>query len=203
MFGGFGYAIPQFGEPLPIITRPWWIDNFDDWVSDILQDWYDVAAPNWYVESPVDWKNSTIQVGIRMRAAATWSAGSYPTEFDFTTTPIGSIFSFVRAVIGPDGRFGIGNMTTADTAGQLDVRQQSSAGAIPVLRLEQDDVSEEFLRLIGQSTTDASQSLVDAADMPTPGTIVGWFKVYIEDEQATNPIPDGVYYVPFYSAPTV
>lgn len=92
--------------------------------------------------------------------------------------------------------------TGISPTGTLHVDQSSAAGAKPVITLDQGDLSEEFIRLIGQSTTDATQSLVDAADLTTPGSIVGWFKVYIQDDQGAGPITDGVYYVPFYSAPT-
>lgn len=98
-----------------------------------------------------------------------------------------------------DGATGIGGTSPA---AQLHVDQSSSSGAKPVLTVDQADVSEEFIRFIGTSTTDASQSLVDAADMEDPGSIVGWLKIYVQDDQGTNPITDGAYYIPFYSAPT-
>ena len=44
--------------------------------------------------------------------------------------------------------------------------------------------------------------LVDAADFTTPGAIKGWLKISIQDDQATNPIVDGDYYIPFYAVPT-
>lgn len=97
------------------------------------------------------------------------------------------------------GNVGIG---TTDTAAQLHIDQASTGGAIPVITLDQGDLSEEFIRFIGQSAADASQSLVDAVDLTTPGSIVGWFKVYIQDDAGSGPITDGVYYVPFYSAPS-
>ena len=99
----------------------------------------------------------------------------------------------------PNGRVGIGQ--TAPAA-QLHVDQSSTTGAVPVLTLDQADVSEEFLRLIGTSAADASQSLVDAADMTTPGSIVGWIRVYIQDDAASGAIVDGYYFVPVYAAPT-
>jgi hypothetical protein len=86
--------------------------------------------------------------------------------------------------------------------GKLHIDQTETSGAKPVLTLDQGDVSEEFIKLIGESAADDSQSLIDAADLTTPGTLTGWIKVYIEDVQATNPITDGFYYVPFYTAPT-
>lgn len=97
------------------------------------------------------------------------------------------------------GNLGVGNYVTAAKA---HIDQNSATGAIPVLLLDQADVSEPFIKLIGESTTDASQSLIDAANLATPGAIVGWAKIYVEDVQATGPITDGVYWVPFYAAPT-
>lgn len=105
------------------------------------------------------------------------------------------------------GSLAVGNGATGDAAGkltlaQMDVNQASTTAAVPVLTVQQADVSEEFMRFIGTSTTDSSQSLVDAANMTTTGSIMGWLKIYVQDDQATNPITDGFYYVPFYSAPT-
>lgn len=96
-------------------------------------------------------------------------------------------------------QIGIGK---SSPAAKLHIDQFNTTGAMPVLTLDQADVSEEFIRFIGTSTTDASQSIVDAADMEDPGAIVGWLKIYVKDDQATNGITDGYYYVPFYAAPT-
>lgn len=91
----------------------------------------------------------------------------------------------------------------AAPAAKLDVDQASSTGAKPVLRLDQADIDQEFLKLVGSSEdSTADRSLVDVADMTTAGALVGWFQVYVEDVQATNPIADSVYYVPFYAAPS-
>lgn len=98
------------------------------------------------------------------------------------------------------GNLGVGAVVTP--AGKVHIDQSSSTGALPVLVIDQADVSEEFIKFIGSSTIDASQSLVDAADMTTPGAIVGWIKIYVQDDQATDPITDGYYFVPFYSSPT-
>lgn len=111
------------------------------------------------------------------------------------TTVIGNTSTTLTRLYGK-----IGNVDAPGA--QLHVDQASSTGAVPVLTVDQADVSEEFIRFIGTSTTDASQSLVDAADMEDPGAIVGWLKIYVQDDQGTNPITDGAYYVPFYSAPT-
>ena len=98
-----------------------------------------------------------------------------------------------------NGRVGMG--VTAPLA-KLHIDQASSSGAVPVLILDQGDVSEEFERYIGTSAADNSQSLVDAADLTTPGAIVGWRKVYVQDDAGAGDITDGVYYIPFYATPT-
>lgn len=98
------------------------------------------------------------------------------------------------------GYVGIG---TASPASRLHVRQDSTSGATPVLTLEQLDVSEEFVRFVGESAAPGTgRSLVDAADHSTPGSIVGWIRIYVQDDQDTGPITDGVYFVPFYTEPT-
>lgn len=107
-----------------------------------------------------------------------------------------------RMRVEAGGSVEIATSPSGAAAGKLHVNQESATGAIPVLALDQNDLSEEFIRLIGESAVDASQSLVDAADLTTPGAIQGWFKVYVQDDAGTGPITDGVYYVPFYSAPT-
>jgi hypothetical protein len=96
---------------------------------------------------------------------------------------------------------GVG-VATGSITGKTHISQASTTGAKPVLTLTQKDLSEEFIRLVGESGTDASQSFVDAVDMPTPGTIQGWIRVYVQDDKASGAITDGIYYVPFYSAPS-
>ena len=80
--------------------------------------------------------------------------------------------------------------------------QEDTAGAVPVIELEQADIDEDFFKFTGTSDTSADRALVDAANFTTPGSIVGWLKISIVDEQGTAPITDGDYYIPFYSAPT-
>ncbi len=87
--------------------------------------------------------------------------------------------------------------------GALDVDQPSTSGALPVITLDQADVDEDFFKFTGTSDTDVDRALVDAVNFTTPGTITGWLKVNIQDEQGTDPITDGDYYIPFYTAPTV
>jgi len=85
---------------------------------------------------------------------------------------------------------------------KLHVDQSVSDAAIPVLTVDQADVSEEFIKFIGTSAGDNTQSLVDAADLTTPGSIVGWLRIYVQDDAGAGDIADGVYFVPFYSTPT-
>ena len=71
------------------------------------------------------------------------------------------------------------------------------------IKLTQGDVDEDYFEFIGTSGTVVGAALVDAVNFSTPGAIVGWFKCRVQDDQATDPIPDGDYYMPFYAAPTV
>jgi len=87
-------------------------------------------------------------------------------------------------------------------SGTLHVDQTSASGAMPVLVLDQADVDEDYIKIIGTSDTNVDRALVDAADFTTPGAITGWIKINVQDDQATNPIADGDYYIPFYAAPS-
>ncbi len=82
------------------------------------------------------------------------------------------------------------------------IDQLSTTEAAPVLTLDQADVDEDFFQFIGTSDTNVDRALVDAVNFTTPGAIVGWLKVNVQDDQGTDPIVDGDYYVPFYAAPT-
>ena len=82
------------------------------------------------------------------------------------------------------------------------IDQLSTTAALPVLTLDQADVDEDFFKFIGISDTSVDRALVDAVNFTTPGAIVGWVKVNVQDDQGTDPIVDGDYYIPFYAAPT-
>ena len=88
---------------------------------------------------------------------------------------------------------------TATALGELHVDQDGTGQAIPVLYLDQADISEEFIHFVGESATDASQSLSSETGA---GSVVGWIQVYIEDVKSTGAIADGKYWIPFYSDPT-
>lgn len=81
--------------------------------------------------------------------------------------------------------------------GKLHVNQSGAASAIPSLHLEQDDVSEEFIRFTGTSANGVlTQSLVENADVAVP-TLTGWVKVNVQDEG--NQLADGAYFMPLYT----
>ena len=83
------------------------------------------------------------------------------------------------------------------------IDQHNATGAVPVLALDQADVSEPFIKYTGESGDgNSGQSFVDAAEYTTPGAIIGWVKVETSDAQLTNPMTDGVCYQPLYAVPT-
>jgi hypothetical protein len=99
-----------------------------------------------------------------------------------------------RNVAGTSGIVGIG--TNAPTA-KLHIDQTLSADAIPVLTLDQADVSEEFIRFIGTAAAATlTQSIVDNGDVAA-ATLRGWVKVYVTD--TGDQITDQVYYQPLYT----
>jgi len=97
-------------------------------------------------------------------------------------------------IVHNSGRFGI---WTNNPGALLHIDQSSATGAIPVLTVDQADVSEEFIRYIGTSANGVlTQSLVEAADVST-ATLVGYKKIYVVDDG--DQITDGPYFVPFYT----
>jgi hypothetical protein len=109
------------------------------------------------------------------------NAGVYPTNA-------------VHGMTIRNGKVGVGLVTPL---AKLHVDQSSTTGAIPVLTLDQGDVSEEFIRFIGTAADNViTQSIVAAADVGT-ATIAGYVKVYVQDDG--NQITDQAYYVPIYS----
>jgi hypothetical protein len=100
----------------------------------------------------------------------------------------------VLTVDGSASRVGVGE---GAPTGKGHITQSAAAGAIPVLHLEQDDVSEEFIRYTGTAAAGVlTQSIVDEGDQASE-TREGWLKVYVVDEG--NQITDQAYFVPIYS----
>lgn len=89
-----------------------------------------------------------------------------------------------------NNRLGIG--ITAPT-GKLHVNQSSSTGAIPALHLEQDDVSEEAIRLTGSAGAGILTQTIVAAGEVTTVTSTAFIRINIQDEG--NQVTDGNYYI--------
>ncbi len=101
-----------------------------------------------------------------------------------------------RARVNSSGDMGVGG-GLGGIAAQLDVDQNSTTAAQPVLKLDQADVSEEFIEFVGTAAAaNLTRSLVDEGDVTT-ATRIGWFKISVDD--VGNQITDGAYFVPFYS----
>ena len=87
------------------------------------------------------------------------------------------------------------NDSTPD--GKLDVVQSSTTAAIPVLVVEQADVSEEFIRFIGSSANGVlTQSIIENADVGA-SALQGWLKVFVQDDG--NQLADQAYFIPIYT----
>ena len=96
-----------------------------------------------------------------------------------------------RMRLDSTGRLGVNTVPSA----QLHVDQSSTTAAIPVLTVDQADVSEEFIRFIGTSANAVlTQSIVEAADVAS-FTVAGYLKIYVSDDG--NQIADGPFYIAF------
>lgn len=86
---------------------------------------------------------------------------------------------------------------TADARGQCDIIQTATDGAEPVLVLDQDDISEEFIKFYGSAAAATlTQSLVAEADVTT-ATRIGFLKVDVQDEG--DQIADGAAFIPIFT----
>lgn len=89
------------------------------------------------------------------------------------------------------------DMFTVDKTNWIAMTQGKTAGALPVLTLEQLDVDEPFLKFIGTAdSANLTRSLVDAGDVST-ATAIGFAKVEIRDDG--NQIADGDGFILIYS----
>ncbi len=79
-----------------------------------------------------------------------------PGRLEFYTTPSGSYTPLERVRIDSGGLVGIG---ATPSAGQLHVDQSDSAGAIPVLKLDQGDIDDTFIDFVGTSAADGTRSI--------------------------------------------
>lgn len=111
------------------------------------------------------------------------------------TINTGSTAGVLREVARFTTGLRVGIRVTAPLA-TLHIDAAGTTGAIPVLLLDQGDVSEEFIRFIGTSANGVlTQSIVEAADVAT-ATLAGYVKVYVQDDG--NQLTDQAYFVPVY-----
>lgn len=113
-------------------------------------------------------------------------------DIDFRAESIGNAnMLFVNA---GNSRVGVG---TAVLGGILNIDQWSTTGSIPVIILDQADISEEFIKFIGAAAAGVlTQSIVDEGDQASE-VREGWLKVEVED--VGDQIADQAYYLPIYS----
>lgn len=96
------------------------------------------------------------------------------------------------------GNIGFG---VADPAASVHIDQPSTTGAKPTLLLDQADIDQPLVKIVGTAELgSADRTLVAASDFTTPGAIVAWEMVYAED--IGNRFTDGKYYRPLYAIPT-
>lgn len=100
------------------------------------------------------------------------------------------------SIANASGRVGIG-VGTGTIGAQLHIDQSSTTAAVPVLTVDQADVSEEFIRFIGTSANGVlTQSIVEETDVAT-ATRAGFLKIYVSDDG--NQLTDQAYFVPIYT----
>lgn len=117
-------------------------------------------------------------------------------DVDFRVEGVGNAYALF--VQGSDSRVAVG---TNSPAGQLHVDQPSTTGAAPVLVLDQADVDQVLAQIIATAAqASADRTLVAASDFTTPGALVGWIQINVQD--IGNRIADGDYYIPIHAAPT-
>jgi hypothetical protein len=111
-----------------------------------------------------------------------------------------STFDKVTAKTATSGA-GTIQFVSSDIDGGMSIIQGDTTGAVPTLRLNQRDQDYVLVQIIGYADAgSADRTLVADADYGTPGALVGWIQIEIQDDG--NRVADGDYYIPFYAAPT-
>jgi len=135
---------------------------------------------------------------MRIISPATDSV-SAPFRFETHSSFAFEIDTSEKMRIDDAGRVGIG--ISSSIGATLHVDQSSNTGAIPVLTLDQADIDQVLVKIIGTAAAaSADRTLVAASDYGTPGALVGWFQIEIQDDG--DRIADGDYYLGIYAAPT-
>jgi len=135
-------------------------------------------------------EGNTVHARILANGGAIFNDNASDSDFTIESTNNANMF-FVDA---STDRIGINQ---GAPAGKIHVDQSSTTAAIPVVILDQADVSEEFVRFIGTAAAaDVTQSLVAEADVTT-ATRAGFVRVYVQDDG--NQIADQAYYQPVFT----
>jgi len=158
------------------------VDTFTDagvvrtWVKsgDVAHVWTINAIDEWYA-------------GVDDGDADKWKLG--------TGAAVGA-----NVAITVDSALDVGVGTEAPL-GQLHVDQSNAAGAQPAFVLDQADIDQVLMKIIGTAeAASANRTLVAAADYATPGALVGWVQVEVQDDG--NRMADADYWIPLYATPT-
>jgi len=106
-----------------------------------------------------------------------------------------AVFAAVEPLTASNDRVGIDAPTPL---AKLHIDQSTTDAAIPVLLLDQADVSESFAWFAGEAiTATLTNNLIAAGDVTT-ATIAGYLEIYVQDVGTGELVTDGSYYVPFY-----
>ncbi len=91
-------------------------------------------------------------------------------------------------------RLGVGISTGA--LGKVHIDQSSDTGAIPVLHLDQADISEEFIEMAGSPNGNIMTQSIVADASATTFTAGGWLRINIVSDNSAL-MSSGAYYVAF------
>jgi len=147
---------------------------------------------------------STYTTLTNIKMAIAESGGSYGGNIALRCASVGGAVSSILTVHETQRVFiSSADSDASDPVATLQVEQGGTAEAVPVLQLDQSDVSEEFIKFIGTSLTGngLTNSLVDDGGSDTIGgttmtmTIQGYLRIYVQDDG--NFLTDQAYYIPF------
>lgn len=143
----------------------------------------------------------TLAVGLRISnnfqaniATTSYGLQIYKDSFDYTAD---IQLSSGGLIGGSTGHLKIDSSGLITITGRSTINQINTSGAIPVLTVNQTDVSEELIRFIGSSANGIlTQSVVKAADVSV-ATLAGYIKMYVQDDG--DQLTDQAYFMPIYT----
>lgn len=130
--------------------------------------------------------SAATKAAVLLYAAEAWTDSAQGAYIAFHTTATGGTTRTEKARINHDGNFGVGDNAPS---GKLHVDQSSTTAAIPVLKLDQADISEGFIDYIGTSAASAAGPISSW----TVATIAGYVRCEING---------AAFWQPYYNAPT-